>query len=136
MAMTTAQFTIVWLIMHISRARELASFRSCVDQIVSVAQVFLGLQPHLLLKHIQMLRRLHELQPDLAFKQSQLCETIAVLTKRHPHGRFNDQTLSKDIFTTIVNVTFKGPLGLLERIRLFLPITEATCSGCHVQLDP
>ena len=69
------------------------------------------LQPHLFLKHTQMLRRLHELQPNLAFKQSQLREAIAVLTKRHPHGRFNDQTFSKDIITTVVNVTTKGPLG-------------------------
>ena len=54
----------------------------------------------LLLKHSQMLRGLHELQPNLAFKQTQLREVIAVLTKRHPHGRFNDQTSCKDIITT------------------------------------
>ena len=33
-----------------------------------------------------MLRRLLELQPNLAFKQSQLREAT-VLTKGHPHGR-------------------------------------------------
>ena len=38
--------------------------------------------------HTQMLRRLHELQPNLAFKQSQRREAIAVLTTRHPHGIF------------------------------------------------
>ena len=130
--------------MHISRACELSSFRSCVDQISSVGQVFLvamdtahsrfsgsterlatpwgsqflvrdpatgkepQLQPHLLLKHTQMLHQLHELQPNLAFKQTQ---AIAVLTKRHLHGRFNDETFCKDIITTNVNLTTKRPLG-------------------------
>ena len=58
------------------------------------------LQPQLFWKHTQMLRRLHELQPNLAYKQTQLREAIAVLTKRRPKGRFNDQTFCKDIITT------------------------------------
>ena len=41
MVMTSAQFTIVWLTVHISRAYELLSFRSCVDQFSSGALVFL-----------------------------------------------------------------------------------------------
>ena len=49
------------------------------------------LQPHLLLKHTQMLRRLHELQPNLAFKQAQLREAIAVLTKRHRNWRLDEK---------------------------------------------
>ena len=46
MAMTIAHFTIVWLIMHISRTHGLLSFRSCVDQISSVAQVFFDNDGH------------------------------------------------------------------------------------------
>ena len=57
-----------------------------------------------------MLRRLHELQPILAIKESQLREAIAMLTK-NPRGKFFDQTFSKDIITTVVNVTTKRPLG-------------------------
>ena len=76
------------------------------------------LQPHLLLKHTQMVRRLHELQPNLAFKQTHLREAIAVLTKRHPHGRFNDQTFCKDIITTDVNLTTKGPQEMQRRTSL------------------
>ena len=49
------------------------------------------LQPHLLLKHTQMLRLLNELQPNHASKQTQLREAIAVLTKSHPHGKFNER---------------------------------------------
>ena len=58
-----------------------------------------------------MLRRLHELKPNLAFKQTQHREVVAVLTKRHAHGRFNDQTFCKDLKTTDVNLTTTGPLG-------------------------
>ena len=69
------------------------------------------LQPHVLLKHTQMPRRPHELQPNLAFKQTHLHDAIAVLTKRHDaHGRFNDQTFRKVIITTDVKLTTKGPL--------------------------
>ena len=39
----------------------------------------------------QMLRRLHELQHNLAFKQTQLREAIAVLTKRHPDWRLDEK---------------------------------------------
>ena len=49
------------------------------------------LQPHLLLKHTQLLRRLHELQPNLAFKEKQLREAIAMLIKRHPDWRLDDK---------------------------------------------
>ena len=49
------------------------------------------LQPHHLLKHTQMLRRPHELQPNLDFKQTQLREAIAVLTKKHSDWTRMDQ---------------------------------------------
>ena len=44
------------------------------------------------MKHTPMLRRLHELQPDFAFEQTQLREAIALLKKRHPDWRLDENT--------------------------------------------
>ena len=70
------------------------------------------LQPHLLLKHTHRCPvEFKSCSPKLLSNKTHLREAIAVLTKRDPHGRFNDQTFCKDIKTTDVNFATKGPLG-------------------------